>query len=859
MYGELYGGYMSNLIDDYIKTHQTTANLQVNSNVQHQKVEYKPNNTGVLRDEFTKEHKKNGLFEKFYNFLKNKTNFGFGSNKVEQSISEYEKGNKTEEDVRNDISKYRSSQKNCEQIFGDTLSATAAVGTYLGVSNSLNKAKTLMEINGGELPKVGLISDAISQFKKVDINKTVSNLLTKNKIIAFGAIAATLVGGLVKKYALKFNRVGSDEFKADKKSTTKQERKDIKKARRKENRKNFLTGALGGLLSPLVNVAGFIVGIPAYLATNFATRYLTQNKENKSLKDFGESLKDNAAMNIVGGTVLAASLIKKGKFSEVLNKNLDIVQTKLKGVNLVSSDLNTKTAYSQLEDIMVNSDTIRAIRFGDDDLATQIQKLSEENIFAVKFMQISDDYGAISKELRESCPTTRTLEEAEKFIAGTFGSKYKVNKQIGVGTIAETYLVKDTETGKEVCIKILKKGISAEKIDADKAKFVELVKSQVTNSKEQEYLLKNIEDLAAGIRQEVDFVNEMEAAKELVKYTKEARVVKPIEVKNNIYVMEKAEGISLKTLQEMVDLQATKRLAEKTGKSTFDLDFINEKIEHLKAKSPDFDFYELTEEQSQKLIKEYMQLQIEQFDSIYKNGKILHADIHPGNVFIDLEALKAGKSKVLTLIDTGNTVKMSKDQSEGALKLTQYVMNGNVKDITKYVLEGATLPNNLTKEQATELMEKELNKLFFDNETKLDVMTRDSVLKLTSSIMRKYDILPSSTQLNFEKAKTSSDKSFKSFIKSWLENMVSNSINDGSTKDVFNLMKNTTVGGTKMYAKYKEAQLIQDFKNLTQIGVVDALKPNKNMLKTNSEEYLTYKFKQQLDSNGFEGMSNMFG
>ena len=39
----------------------------------------------VLSDEFVKQHRKNGLVEKFYNFLKNKTNFGIGSKKVEEA------------------------------------------------------------------------------------------------------------------------------------------------------------------------------------------------------------------------------------------------------------------------------------------------------------------------------------------------------------------------------------------------------------------------------------------------------------------------------------------------------------------------------------------------------------------------------------------------------------------------------------------------------------------------------------------------------------------------------------------------------------------------------------------------------
>ena len=75
---------MSNLLDDYMKAYQSGVKPTLNQTVEQPKqVIHKPNDTGLLKDEFLKEHKKNGLFERFYNFLKNKTNFGFGSKNVE--------------------------------------------------------------------------------------------------------------------------------------------------------------------------------------------------------------------------------------------------------------------------------------------------------------------------------------------------------------------------------------------------------------------------------------------------------------------------------------------------------------------------------------------------------------------------------------------------------------------------------------------------------------------------------------------------------------------------------------------------------------------------------------------------------
>lgn len=93
-------------------------------------------------------------------------------------------------------------------------------------------------------------------------------------------------------------------------------------------------------------------------------------------------------------------------------------------------------------------------------------------------------------------------------------------------------------------------------------------------------------------------------------------------------------------------------------------------------------------------------MQVEQFSKVDKNGKVVHADIHPGNIFINLEALKSGKGKLFTLIDTGNTIKLSKEQSVASLKVVGFIKNGNTKDLTSVVLEDAILPQAMTKEKA---------------------------------------------------------------------------------------------------------------------------------------------------------------
>ena len=92
-----------------------------------------------FKDEFLKQHRKNGLIERFYNFLKNSTNFGTGSKKVLESIKLNEEGKRTDEQVKSDIQKYRISQKTSQQLLGDTLSAVAGMSVYSAINNNIKK------------------------------------------------------------------------------------------------------------------------------------------------------------------------------------------------------------------------------------------------------------------------------------------------------------------------------------------------------------------------------------------------------------------------------------------------------------------------------------------------------------------------------------------------------------------------------------------------------------------------------------------------------------------------------------------------------------------------------------------------
>lgn len=856
-------------IDNFInKTRVNTSsayliNTSSNANVANispdSKKKLANNDFGLLKDELVKEKKKNGLIGKFYDFCKNITVLGMGSKKVEQKIVEFENGKITEEQVKNKLSTYKTSQENSVQNFGDLASGLVSISAYFGLSNSVKNFKAKFEVNALPFGMSEFPSKAIPKIK----NFFASNAKTKAVIIPL----VILAGGLTKLWTLKINRIGSKEFKVENKEQLnkkefKKTKKELNHKRHKLNFKNFCTGALNGLLAPITVIAGGIVGIPAYILATSGVRFLTSKNDNKdkSLNNYGENLKNNVVLNSLLAVALAVPAFKKAQYSKVLEENLAKVVKKFKDVKLQKPDLpSNKTTYDELENIMLNSENIKNILSNKSlDTNETVRKLTEENIFAVKFLQISNRGGEVSSALIENCPPSRTIGEAQKEINKLLNSdKYKVSKLLGVGTVAESYLAKDP-SGKEVCIKILKNGINLEKIQKDKETFINMItngtpKDQLTKS--QQYLVKNIENLTDAISKEVDFENELQAAKKLSKSTKKAGVVVPIEAKQGIYVMEKAPGISLDTLVKYYQYESTINYFKSELKSggigaKYAEELIAEytkKIAELKAKSPDFKDFDLSANEINGLLNKYIDVMVEQFTKVDKNGKTLHADIHPGNIFINLDAIKSKQGKLYTLIDTGNTIDLSKEQAISSIKLTSFIKNGNAKDITNYIMNGAILPQGMTQEEAVKLVEQDLKTIFFDAKTKINLMNTDELLKLTNNVLRKHDIIPNDSQLNLNKAKKSAMNSLEGLVESFFTKKYASLISSDTTGQMLqktNLAKDISL----FIGKLLSANALQETKNMSQMSLKEIINKfkNPNMLKTNSEDYLTYKLKQDI-------------
>ena len=837
------------------------------------------NDTIELKTKFEQAQKQNGLAEKLADKIKNATNIGYGSKKIEQSINDVQQGKKTQEEVNKEIKNYRRSQENIAQTMGDLLSIAAAGLVFFGMHKNLTKGKSILQINEKEIYRLikeivenAKISNLPAQFqriiKKYQDSKAQENLfktLTSSRMVnAIAAVPAMLIGGFVKGNILKINRIGTEQYKAeiDKEKMSKEEIKKIKKqnkkAKKNANFRNTLSGGINGAMMPLVTLAGPL-GVPLYVVLNSLSKYFIASREDKgekSLNSYVENHKASKITNISSAAIMAIPLIQKGKYAKVLEQNAQKVTEELKNAKLTPVS-KEGTVYEELQEFLFSDKKIAEIIEGNLSIEEKIKQLSDTNIFALKFKQIANDGDELTNALREKCPQTWSIEDAQKQINAAYGEgKYNLKKCVGVGTVAQTFVAQD-RNGKNVCVKLIHKGIDEQKILKDKEAFIQMINSSSKTPQEKKFLIDNIENLALGIQSEVNLQNEMDAALKLAKTTKMANVVKPIEVKNNIYVMERADGISLADFKEF----GNKMYFAKLFNDTEELQELNKQFKEKIG--IDIDFDDLTKEETIKMIEQYQDILNEQFSKVDAKGKVIHGDIHPGNIFIDVKKLKAGDKKFFTLIDTGNTIEQTKEQALRFMNLTQYIKNADVDNIVDFVLDGAVLPKNMSKEKAHEELAKELNKVFFDKQTAIEIMTNDSLLALTDNIMKKLNIIPSTTQGSLLKAKKSSSNSLAELYIAYMEKFSEKNKKDTKGKNptvVDKAMIATELASdiASLKSKDKIKKIGLERANLTQLTPSQRLsiKKSTNTPKSNSQDVLMYLLKQYKTNNIIEALGN---
>ena len=920
----------------------------------------------TIRDEFVIEHRKNGLTGRLFNVIKNITGLGLGSKKVEQAVAKAEKGEITNEEARETITKYRKSQANSSQVVGDGLSTALCVLTFLDTKNTLaNKGPGayLRKVHGiiKDKPEVktNTIMDLFNKgnrslrLSEADLARYFKNPKGLMIRLSLGGIAA----GFSKALFGVIDRIGAKEFYTDKKdfngaidpydkAAYSQARKQDRREKWSANWKNFFSGIINGTTVPLMGLFGGIVGVPLYFAINSLNRYFIGNHvdEDKSFESYINNIKENgllgATLALGAGIPIALKTHKIAVFEKTGRKAVKL----LENTKFEPNEFNGRSTYEEISEILLKDSEISKIirkdrslertsiwgekSLTESELQDLAQELNDANFFAAKFKQISNDGSALARVLKEDCRPTRTCEEAQAYIDNAFGKgKYTIDKDhycLGVGTVAETYFAKGAD-GKEVCIKVIKEGMNADKIARDKEAFLRIIDNLSVNPEtgkaytqaEKNIFKQNVENLADGVLKEIDLANEFKAAEELAKHTQYANVVKGIEVSENkaAYVMERANGISLESLMNLNEAYAYRENMQKLlngeiksfggfmdsinaviGEAMTEanmrggsplkaiiedyhlsneqkLQKINEFIDKVERKTPTHgNNIKLTPEDIKNLITEYQQVLVEQYNKITSGGKVVHGDIHPGNIFIDVDALKNMSSPnrmeqiwtdltgrvsrknhgVFTLIDTGNVINLSKAQSISLLNLTSYIEHGNYKKIAEYVMQGVEgdALGGHTKEEATKIIEEQLKKCFTDTTTPLDIMTTDNLLKLTSNIMKKHNIVPNDTQLNLNKAVQSANNSYDALVKGLFDGRMGN----GQALSMLFGFGDGAKDGSFLKQIKKNMEKAQERENLRHMSLSERNHQRKldGNLKPDQVEYHVFRLKQGLAKPSFK-------
>ena len=209
---------------------------------------------------------------------------------------------------------------------------------------------------------------------------------------------------------------------------------------------------------------------------------------------------------------------------------------------------------------------------------------------------------------------------------------------------------------------------------------------------------------------------EAEAASTLGRYAVNYNTVAPIEVKNNIFVMEKANGVQFDKF-----------------------------VDYLKENN-----IQLTKDEISDLSRKYFQVFFEQLLSVPQKGqKVFHADPHAGNIFIDIK----NKEKPFTFIDTGNVMRFSPE--EAIQNVTSHVdyLIGNSKNIAQRLVKGAILPEGMTEKDAVEMLKKHLDETFFSGKYKIRKSDPFSAINNEAmEYMRKNKVILNANNTNFVKA-----------------------------------------------------------------------------------------------------------
>lgn len=758
--------------------------------------------------------------------------------------------------------------------------------------------------------QIDLTSKVMSFAQKFDPKSAKEAVNSKgSKGVVMALTMAAIAGASVKPIVNMISRLGSKEFQVDKAdyngARTKEDLKafrEEKRARTKDKYKAFfvrnikdsISGAINGAMMPVTLLGGGFIGVPLYLAGNLINRYfIGSNEEDKSFEGFVQSLKTNVVENAAFAVPAGILLGMQAHDTKALAKNLKQVQDRLKNqmVKYTAAANPTQEITTILNEAMSDRVTRGTLNLrydcsGRDKeiIAENARLICEDNIIAAKFFQTaakekssgflemlctgnisgiqkSGEFNNAIRALAENVEPSRTIGEAQSVINGIKGyENYVVEKCLGSATVAETYLVKDGN-GKKHCIKMIRRGLTKEKIAKDLDACKSMIDSTCVGEKagQKDALKKKLTEYSKTLEQELDLANEFNNAQELAKATQSALVVKPEAVAKaadgtQIYMMEVADGVSVESFCKLVNACAleddktkltaivltnanaarSETLDQITNRMPISIQEANELKDKIKnMTSDDIEF----------LYKEYKKVVVDQFGNVPQGGKVIHADIHKGNIFINFDALKnREEGKVFTLIDTGNVIRVSEKKAQNALKLSICIQKGDTEGIAKHIvsaLQDSEIPQGKTRADIQKFLNDELKKIFFEGKYKLDFTSNESIIEIADTILQKQGIHGSQIQqLQYTKAYLSALSSGSEIV----DSIKIQDASEGITKAYGSKEKNNTyedeirnIHAMMQHQKAKEAseQLVKESLSGSQPA-------------ENSVDYLTYLYKQAL-------------
>lgn len=664
-----------------------------------------------------------GFIARGFNKLKSWTGLGLSSKKLDEEIAAFMAGQVPFEKVLEDINKFKYNQKEATEVLVDTagaaisFTASHAITNFAGFSSAICRNS----LNKGRLPNV---------------------------------ILGALIGCGFKAWTKLFDSFG------------------MEKSQRKANRhffRDMFTGSIAGASGAIPGLVGskplpMFGSIAGGIALNSGVRYLSLDKEDKSFSDFLHQQIENPGIKLfataaVGTLALCnyKNLSEWEKVAEKSKKKIDgvkafsskDVQTSFetlagtKGLDVFSKDPSKDSIYNIIKNNKGESPS------------TILHRLEQKNMFYPKYLQTLPANFAntaagrilctelpllpkIIELVKSECTGARTKKEAQDHIDKLFGKgEYTIvdqkdkdgqtvkAKPLGVGSVAETWVVKN-KAGKEYVIKMVKPGVSIDNLEAQEKELEAKLKGtdeQVQANK------KCLENLFNTWKKELDLKAEAEAAKTLANGVKNAHVVKPIETSQDgtAYIMEKADG------QLFSDYLAYEKLKASLGIDNGSM---------LK-KSIDVSIA-------------YANLYFEQIFSVPQKGdKVIHADPHPGNIFISLD----DKGKVVfTFIDTGNVIRMSNKEAVQNLYAHLNYFIGNTEGIAANLLKGAKYPAGMDEKKAIKELKQELDSKFYNGHTYFNEGLYDlfSIFNVVDTIattwMEKNKIISNPDNTNMHKA-----------------------------------------------------------------------------------------------------------